>query len=255
MMWLRKLLNEAGLGHYSLSKVLTVGLFAVALLALTVVKLTDIPSLGLAAIALSMAAVDEALKGMAAQRAKALSQALPQVAEAIASSVASGQELMSALRELSDVGPRRLKAVFRELGRLDDGGYPADQIFEWLRLELSNVYADQLIELLLVTHRSGGVGLVANLERLAATIRLDFATEGELLAKQGWVIGTAKLGVLSPWVILLFLNQRPEAHLYYSSRAGSILLVVGLAACLIAYAAIHMMSKLPNQRRVHHGTL
>jgi len=246
-------MREAGFGHLSAPRFAGLTLFAIAAAALSVVKLSDIPGLGLAVFAFGLAFSVEGLKHLAAQRAKALSRALPEVAESLASAVASGLNLTDALASMGQVGPRQLRDSFTQFRRIDLSGYPLTQALEWLRLELSNSYADQLVELLLVTYRSGGVGLVANLERLSATIRADYATESELNAKQGWVIGTAKLGLASPWLILLFLNQRPEAHTFYASPQGLVLLATGLTACVGAYAAILSLSKLPHLRRVFSG--
>ena len=253
MKWFRSLLREAGFGHLSAPRFLGLTLFVIMAAALSVVKLSDILGLGLAVFAFGLASIVEGLKQVTAQRARALSRALPEVAESLASAVASGLNLTDALASLGQVGPRQLRDSFALFQKIDESGYPLPQALEWLRLELSNPYADQLVELLLVTHRSGGFGLVANLDRLSAVIRADFATESELSAKQGWVIGTAKLGLASPWLILLFLNQRPEAHAFYASPQGLALLAVGLTACIVAYAAILGLSKLPQSRRVFSG--
>ena len=92
--------------------------------------------------------------------------------------------------------------------------------------------------------------MVANLNRLASDIRQQGSLDAELKAKQGWVSGTAKLGLAAPWLIVCFLNQRPEAHAFYSSGAGFNLLLVGQIVCLLAYGLIHLLSGLPVSKRV-----
>jgi tight adherence protein B len=129
-------------------------------------------------------------------------------------------------------------------------GTSLEQALGWFQVELSNVYADQLVQLLQVSLRSGGAGLVANLERLSEIIRVQGSLEEELAAKQGWVTGTAKLGLIAPWLIVLFLNARTEAHTFYVSAAGFALLSVGLVICLLAYLLIVAAGRLPKAKRV-----
>jgi len=148
-------------------------------------------------------------------------------------------------------GPISLRKSFQGFNTLQDQGYTLEQALSWLQVEFSNVYGDQLVQLLLVSLRVGGTGLVSNLNALASDIRKQAALDAELQAKQGWVSGTAKLGLVAPWLIVLFLNQRPEAHVFYASPAGLQLLLLGQLVCLLAYGLIQLLSGLPKPRRVY----
>jgi tight adherence protein B len=247
---LARLYASAGLGHISAPRI-TVALFGLAAgLALSLVRLNGIWGFGVAGFVLSLIAALEVLRLLSQQREQALVSALPEVIEAIAAGISSGEELGQTLLVQATHGPRALKKSFATFAREQRAGQPLEAGLSWLQVELSNVYADQLIQLLLVSLRSGGSGLVANLQSLSEMIRKQGALDGELAAKQGWVTGTAKLGLAAPWFIVLFLNARPEAHAFYTSAAGFTLLSVGLFVCLIAYAAIIATGRLPKPKRV-----
>lgn len=244
------LFAAAGFGHISIWKSILVIAAGAVGVALSLVRVTGLVGVGLAGLALSLAGCVEALVILAQRREATLVASLPEVAEAISSGVASGLNLPDCLEELAKQGPKSLGKSFTEFNEQQARGYTLEQSLVWLKVEFSNVYADQLVQLLLVSLRIGGSGLVGNLNRLANDIRQQGALDAELKAKQGWVSGTAKLGLVAPWLIVCFLNQRPEAHAFYSSMAGLNLLLIGQLICLGAYALIHLLSGLPSSKRV-----
>ena len=249
-MSLKSFLSSAGFGHLPAWQVLGGGAVLVVAVSLSLIRLTGVSAFGLAGAVLSMAAIAEMLLALIAARTQALVSALPEVAESLASGVSSGQELGQSLGLLAKHGPKALSKSFAEFNGLVARGFSLEDALGWLQRELGNVYGDQLVQLLLVSLRIGGSGLVANLNRLSSDIRSQAALDGELRAKQGWVAGTAKLGVLAPWLIVLFLNQRPEAHAFYASSGGFNLMLIGLFVCLVAYLFIQLMSRLPKPKRV-----
>lgn len=250
MRWFKSLLAEAGLGHFSAMRL---GLLAIATLffaSLAVAKLTGLAGIGVAAFFLGFALAIEMLKSVAKARYNALIGALPEVCESLASAVASGQELNSAIADLAANGPKTTRKSFEAWIRLDELGIPTDQTLDWLSVELSNVYADQLVQLLRVSVKSGGFGLVSNLGRLASSLRQQVALHGELQAKQGWVTGTAKLALAAPWAIVYLLGLRGQNSSFYNSAVGMTLLITGLGVCLFAYLLIGILGRMPASRRV-----
>lgn len=252
---LKALLEGAGFGHFPLARIAAALLTALMLLGLSVTKVTGVLGIGVASMILAGAAVVEALKALRAARSQALVSALPEVAEATAAGVAAGEELGETLCRFAEAGPKPLRSSFVKFRELLNRGYNLEQSLAWLQLELADENADLLIQFLIQSQRLGGAGLVANLNNLAKVIREQAALNAELAAKQGWVIGTAKLGIASPWLIVLFLNQRPEAHNFYASTDGSAVLLTGLLVCAVAYALIVRLSRLPQTRRVLNAVL
>jgi tight adherence protein B len=247
---LEKLFESAGLGHLP-APALAAGLAALVFgVGLTAVRATGVLGVGIAVLVISFGVVVEGLKAAGLQRFRTVIATLPEAAEAIAAGVASGEQLETSVSALAAAGPKPLRPSFTRFAQLLQSGFSLEQSLDWLQLELSDVYADQLVQLLKISAVSGGSGLVANLNSLAATIREQAALDAEIVAKQGWVIGTAKLGIAAPWLIVLFLNQRPEAHGFYASAQGASLLLIGLVICICAYAVILRIARLPQPRRV-----
>lgn len=197
--------------------------------------ISEIPSFFALGLVFTTVAAFEVLRGLSHRREAALLAALPELAEQLATVLAAGGSLSQSLADLATSGPRNLRSVFSGYSVLLDKGYPLGTCLDWLKSELANAHADQIIELLSITEQSGGKGIVVNLNAFAQTIRAEILLRSELQAKQGWVLGTAKVAVLAPWLIAVLLSRRPEALTYYSSNAGSALLIAGLVTCSFAY--------------------
>lgn len=207
------------------------GMFVGVLLTL----ISEIPSFFAMGLVFTTVAAFEFLRGLSQRRESALVAALPEMAEQLATVLAAGVSLPQSLTDLATSGPRNLRKVFSGYSALFDKGYPLGTCLDWLKSELANAHADQIIELLSIAAQSGGRGIVVNLNAFAQTMRAEILLRSELQAKQGWVLGTAKVAVLAPWLIAVLLSRRPEALAYYSSNAGSALLIAGLVTCGFAY--------------------
>jgi tight adherence protein B len=107
-----------------------------------------------------------------------------------------------------------------------------------------------LVELLRIVHLSGGAGYLESLSAQVKIIRSDIATWGELESKQGWVTGTAKLALVAPWIIVLFLASRTENVEIYNTSEGLTILFLGLTISLIAYRLIGFLGNLEKPKRV-----
>lgn len=247
---LANLFQEAGLGHLRTGRVV-LGFAAVDLgIGFVVARITGISALGTAWFFLFAALALEAVVLVANARHQALVEVLPELCESLASAISSGSNIHSALRDLKEVGPKTLKRSLMIVAQLLDRGIPTSDALRWLKVELSDVNSDQLIELLQSSLQNGGFGLVANLSRLAAQIRLESSLMGELLAKQGWVLGTAKLAIATPWALVWLLSRQPGNAAAYNSASGIVVLSTGLAVCLFAYLLILNFGALPKRRRV-----
>lgn len=246
----RKLLDGAGIGHLGMTLPVLVIVGLSALIGTSLSLVTGMHFLFVAGLLLSLLAIIEALKTAGNLRRNAILAGLPEVAESLASSIAAGVDPLVALSDIANNGPKSLSKSLAMFAELESQGFDWSELLTWLRVELSNVHSDQLIELLLLSRVSGGYGLVTNLNRLALNIRSEIALQGELQAKQGWVIGTAKLAIFAPWIVAIMLSRRPEALDFYNSIEGLGVLSVGLAVCLVAYAIINAFGKLPTLKRV-----
>ena len=155
-----------------------------------------------------------------------------------------------AFGDLAVAGPKQTRASLAAFSELLNRGVQFEQALDWLKVELSQADADQLIELIRLSRTSGGIGLASNLARLGEALRKQAALNGELSAKQGWVTGTAKLALATPWLTVVMLGSRPENARIYNSNLGMLALGAGLLMCLGAYAVINAVSGLPRPKRV-----
>lgn len=232
---LKMLMAAAGMANLSPAN-FAIGLIGASVLVGSIAStLTAIPAFFAMGAVFTVIGLIEVTRAIAARREATVVAALPEVAENLATVLASGADLQQALCELAKTGPLRLRKTFVKYNSLVDKGLPLASCLGWVQSEFSNVYSDQLIELLKVTESSGGTGIVVNLNRISKILREEIVLRGELQAKQGWVLGTAKVAVLAPWLIAAMLAKRPEALSYYSSQAGTAMLLSGLLACAGAY--------------------
>ena len=95
----------------------------------------------------------------------------------------------------------------------------------------------------------GGTEVTTVLRELAAYLRVDLATRGELEARQTWIVSAARLGVAAPWIVLLILSTRPEAAQAYNSAGGIVLIAGGAVVTFIAYRVMLRIGALPTEAR------
>jgi tight adherence protein B len=125
-----------------------------------------------------------------------------------------------------------------------------DTSLDWLKAQFGQLQADRLVELIRIVHRSGGAGYLDSLREQALRSRSEFALWGEIESKQGWVSGTAKLAIISPWVIVAILAARAENVAIYNTPEGTGVLVAGLLVSIIAYRLVTLMGSLSRPSRV-----
>ena len=54
----------------------------------------------------------------------------------------------------------------------------------------------------------------------------------------------------APWVVLLLMSVQSDVIRRYASPAGTVILVVGAALCVVAYRAMMRIGRLPVERRI-----
>lgn len=250
MKWYFALLNRAGLDVNSKSVSIALPLIFSFAIGFIVTASTQVIGLGVATTTMSLAAFLELLSVVATRRASVIADCWPEVLEALQSSTLASLSLTQAFEDLSVAGPIPLRRVFHSISAALTRGYRVDDCLEVLKRRLALVEVDQLVELLKLSQRQGGLGLAKMLGEMAQQLRTDKALYKEIAAKQGWVANTAKLGLIAPWVVVAMLGARHENALVYASPNGTVALLLGLVVCLVAYGSIRLMATLPQPRRV-----
>lgn len=248
MNWLRNVLPKAGISNpKAFFAVLGFGAaltFSITYELLHLVVLAFAVTMGAAALVL------EAVSRRANRRAAQISDAWPSVLESLESAASSGLSLLEAFRELSDSHNSVVAEEFALVVADLDSGASFDEALLRLRGRLGLPCTDLTVEILRQVVRSGGRGLTAALRRQAATAREQALLIGEIEAKQGWVLGTAKLAVASPWIVIALIAIRPENSASYASPTGLFITAAGLAASVLAFRLVSLMGRVDYERRV-----
>jgi tight adherence protein B len=173
----------------------------------------------------------------------------PKYLDAIHSLVWSGATLQEAMIDSARYSPSTVREAIQEIEVDDAGGLTFDQCLDNLKVRLANPVADRFVELTRMAHISGGRGYLAALRNQSAQLRNENAVWAEIQAKQNWVLSTAKLAILAPWLVLVLLGFRRETAEAFETETGLAVLVVGLVASLLAFKLIKALGKLPSRKR------
>ncbi len=211
--------------------------------------IAPVAAVAAAALVVGAAAPVLAVRWRAARRRRAQASVWPDVVDHLVSAVRSGLALPDAVAQLERAGPAITRPAFaayaadhRATGSF---GYALDR----LKDRLADPVGDRIIETLRMAREVGGTEVTTVLRELAAYLRADLATRGELEARQTWIVGAARLGVAAPWIVLLILSTRPEAAQAYNSSGGIALIAGGAVVTGIAYRVMLRIGALPTEAR------
>ena len=70
------------------------------------------------------------------------------------------------------------------------------------------------------------------------------------MSRQSWTVNAARLGVAAPWIVLALLSLQTDVVRQYNSRAGVLVLAIGLVSSVLAYRLMTALGRLPEDVRV-----
>lgn len=185
---------------------------------------------------------------VAAEDQKANAQ-WPKYLDSIHSASWAGASLEQALLDSISSAPAKHSWALAEFEKDQSSGLAFTDSLANLKARLANPIADRFIEITRLASASGGRGYLNALRAQSLQLRLENSTWSEVQVKQNWVLGTAKLAVLAPWLILVLLSLRPETAVAFQSEIGVAVLAFGLFASLLAFRSIKTLGKLPTRQR------
>lgn len=220
------------------------------LVAAVALVLVPVPAVAACFGAFGAAAPWALVRGRARRRLARTRALWPDVVDHLASGVRAGLSLPEAVAQVGDRGPVELRAPFRAFaedyratGRFGDS-------LDALKERLADPVADRVVAALRLTRDVGGTDLGRLLRTLSSFLRDDLRTRGEIEARQSWTVYAARLAVAAPWAVLAMLATRPEALRAYDSAAGSLVLLGGAVATVVAYRLMLRVARLPDDPRV-----
>jgi len=192
----------------------------------------------------------ELLSGRAGSRRREIAKMWPEVLDSLSSAEVAGIGLGEAFADLAEHAPLGLRQHFVRANAKLHAGYGFDAVLVELKAEFGSVHADRLVELLRMVNQIGSRGYHQLLREQSRTLRADLALWSSIETKQSWVLGTAKLAIAAPWLIVALLASRPENAAVYNAPGGTSLLLTGLLMSAFAYFLIHLLGALPQVKRV-----
>lgn len=253
MRFYRELLEASGLSGRS-KEVATLLLGAASIVSSLVGILTGVVGLALCLGILVLAAAIEVLRLKGHARQEKFDQLWPQVYDSFQNATQSGITLSEQLEYLAESGPLQLRKHFGQLGRDLDRGLEIQLALAEFRQSIGSRHADFLALLIELGYELGGHGMAQTWEQAATDLRQEQALLGQVMAKQGWVSGSAKIALVAPWLIALVLIQLPQNKEAFASELGSVVLVFGLLLSMVAYALVNKMGALTMPGRLFHGS-
>ncbi len=190
------------------------------------------------------------LRRMRRRRQVALRELWPEAVDNLASAVRAGMSLPEGLAALALRGPPPLRGAFARFGAAYRGSGRFGHCLDALKDDLADPVGDRVCETMRVAREVGGSDLGAVLRTLSELLRADARIRAELETRQGWVVNAARLAVAAPWIVLLLLGTQSTTLRAYDTAGGMVLLVLGGAACLLAYRLMVRIGRLPEEARV-----
>lgn len=246
--WLRLRFEQAGVANPMRIQVASAVMLALVFAFVQDVFQVWILSLSVCIALLALAIETLSIKARA--RARQVSDEWPSVLESFESAAQSGMSLLDSMRDLAESTQLLVSKDFAFAIQLCDLGAGLDAALTQLKQRFGLSICDSTIETLRLVNDSGGAGYLSALRHQSRAIRASSSVSRQIQAKQGWVLGTAKIAVAAPWLIVVLLSGRPENAAAYSSLQGSMLLLAGLAASVVAVYLITKIGKTEEQIRV-----
>jgi tight adherence protein B len=192
----------------------------------------------------------EAIRMRGNARQERIQSSYPALYDAMAQTLSAGSSFEQQFEYLSRSGPVELRPAFQRLTSDLEAGEPLSKAISRFKVNSANRHADLFAELVLIGAESGLSGQRDNWKLLAQRTRDEQGTTGLVLAKQDWVLGSAKVALLSPWLIAGLLMQLPQNKEAFASEAGSAVLVIGLSLSVFAYFLVNQLGSLEVQPRI-----
>lgn len=247
---LRRLLDTAGMAQVSVNGfvVLSVVLGVGAALLVQLVSRTPPVAVTFGALAgfLPVAVVSSRVR----RRQREFAEVWPEAVDNLASAVRAGLSLPDALAGLGSRGPEPLRAAFDQFAMDYQVSGRFGESLDQLKDRLADPTGDRVCEGLRIAREVGGGELGRLLRNLSGYLRDDARTRSEMESRQAWTVNGARLAVAAPWLVLLFMTFQSDVIRRYASPAGVVVLATGAGLCVLAYALMMRLGRLPSESRI-----
>jgi tight adherence protein B len=246
---LRLWLDETGLAGHSIGAVGLGAVGIVALAASTMSALIPLPVVAPIAVCGSVVSLVAVLEGRRASRRQSARQVWPDVIESLRSALRSGSTVAEAFIDVAERVPERWRGPWQACAHELQRGVRFETAARKLKGSIADPTADTIIEALILAREVGGTELPRIVQSVADSVRAEARIRNEVRSRQSWVRHAARLGVAAPWIVLAMIASRPETRDALSSPTGSIIVVAGFGATVVAYFTMAGIARIPEQKR------
>lgn len=214
---------------------------------------TGVVGMAISVSVLALGAQLEILRLRAKARQRAFDAVWPQVFDSFQNAAVANLSNPEQFSYLAEKGPERIRAHFQLLHDQLDAGVELSKALQSFRNRIGSRHADLLALLIEISTELGGRGLGSWWQKAASDIRQEQALLGEVMAKQGWVLGSAKVALIAPWLIAFVLLRLEQNRDAFASELGALVLFFGLLLSLVAYALVNKLGTLKVPERVFYA--
>ena len=247
---LELLLVRAGFQNQSPSQVLIIAAFSFSILIFALFMLTNSWPIVLSVAICVLAQMLDSLKNRVKAVRLKQNQDWPKYLDSIHSAAWAGKALPQAILDSRTFAPQSMGWAITEFERDQASGLSFEDSLANLKARLASPIADRFIEITRLASLSGGNGYLSALRAQSLQLRLENANWSEITVKQNWVLASAKLAVLAPWLVLVLLSMKPETSSAFETETGLFVLGFGLAASLLAFRLIRFLGAIPERKRI-----
>lgn len=179
----------------------------------------------------------------------------PDVLDDVVSGLRAGLSIGESLASLSERGPQGMRQHFCTFADELQATARLDSALTRLKDDMGEPVADKVVESMRLASKLGGHDLASILSDLATALRAENRSRGELLARQSWTRGGAKVAAAAPWIVLALLSTRPNFSDALTTGEGSIVLLFGFVLTVIAYGLMVRIGRLAEAPRVLAGEI
>ena len=213
-----------------------------------------VPIVAAAAALLGAAAAASARHGAARRAAAVAADRWPDYLAAVRARIAAGETLPEAAVAAARRVGGRFAGLADTIADAMRSGASFDDALAVARAEWADPIADRVLITFAAGSAAGGSRVGAVLARLAASvadeIRLHRAHEAALTQQRL----TAGVALAAPWALLLLTTAtNPQAADAYTTRAGTVIVLVGMAATGSGYWLARRAGRLSRRPRVFAG--
>ena len=245
----RELIESAGLGIKP-ANALAACLSISGLTGLAILSFTSIIGLAISIGLLVLGILLELIRSLGTSRQRALEQIWPSIFDLLRSGAEAGLSIAEQLDYLATHAPAALRANFAQLAQELERGVELEKALGRFQAQVGSRSGDFLALVLLITSELGGRGEAEVWAKASSEVRQEQQLMNQVRAKQGWVLGSAKLAVLAPWLVVFVLLSLEQNRASYTTAEGSLVLLLGLAMSAFAYFLTSALGRLPMPGRV-----